>query len=267
MFKKFKAIICVILAVTSLSSCGKYAKLYETLDNMTLETVFPEIESSVASISDAKEYTLIQQKALSEAMVEAYKITDIETLREKHPDINRDKMMAELSNKRVLLNNDSIIAFRDNINILLEGVDEQDRISYIQKCVKEVEDFYLDYDKITDPDNDNHKVISKIFTTYAFSKNEFAKYIIIENAEKITKAATLTIEENAEEETSLRANITKNNQIIRAINEVFGGVNSDESYKTRINNANRKLLTKTLNSMSGMSQAEKDNILSQFEET
>ena len=36
------------------------------------------------------------------------------------------------------------------MNILLEDIDEQDRISYIQKCAKEVEEFYLDYDKITD---------------------------------------------------------------------------------------------------------------------
>ena len=267
MLKKINAIICVILAIISLSSCGKYGKLYETLDSLKIETVFPAVEISVSSISEAKEYAFIQQRALCEAMVEAYKITDIDTLRDKHPDINRNKMMSELSNKRVLLNNESIIAFRDNINILLENVDEQDRISYIQKCVKEVEDFYLDYDKITDPDNDNYKTISKIFTTYAFSRNEFAKYIIVENADKITEAATLTIEENAEEETSLRANITKNNQIIKAINEVLGGVNANENYRARINEANRKLLEKTLDSMSSMSQAERDSILRQFEET
>lgn len=267
MLRKIKAVACVILAVISLSSCGKYSKLYETLDSLVIETVFPEVDKSVENIEKAKSEVLLQQKALGEAMIEAYRITDIEVLREKHPDINRNKMMAELSNKRRLLNSDSVAVFEDNLNILLESVDEQDRFLYIQNCIEEVETFYQDYEEIIYFGKDNHKTLSKILTTYAFSKNDFAKYIIVENTEKMIEAATLTIEENSKEETSLRSNISKNNQIIRAINEIFSRVKVDESYKTRINDANRKLLTKTLNSISNMSKAERESILNQFEET
>ncbi len=264
---KIKAIICVILVVISLSSCGKYSKLYETLDSLVLETVFPQASGGAESIADAKDDVVLQQKALCEAMTEAYKLTDIESLRGKHPEINRNKMMAELSNKRQMMNYESEVAFIENMIVILEEVDEEDKNDYIRECLDEVKSFYRDYDRIVNADEKDYKIVSKIFVTYASSENNFAKQIFVENSDFITEAATLTIENNAEEDSSFRANIAKNNEIIKAINEVLGGVKGNENYRTRINRANKKLLEKTLDSMSSMSQADKDEILDQFEET
>ena len=266
MLKKISAIICVVLVVTSLTSCGKYAKLYETLDGLVVETVFPEANSGATTINDAQMSVYVQQKAFCEAMAEAYKLTDIESLRSKHPEINRNKMMAELSTKRQNMNDASAGTFVNNVNTILKNVDDSDKTSYISKCMEEAKAFYKDYDKLMKADYDDYKNVSKIFVSYAFSRNEFAKKVIVERADFITEAATLTIEENAEEDSSFRANISKNNEIIKAINEVLGGVSVNESYRTRINEANRRLLEKTLDSMSSMSQAERDAILNQFEE-
>lgn len=264
---KIKAIICVILVVISLSSCGKYSKLYETLDSLVLETVFPQASGGAESIADAKDDVVLQQKALCEAMTEAYKLTDIESLRGKHPEINRNKMMAELSNKRQMMNYESEVAFIENMIVILEEVDEEDKNDYIRECLDEVKSFYRDYDRIVNADEKDYKIVSKIFVTYASSENNFAKQIFVENSDFITEAATLTIENNAEEDSSFRANIAKNNEIIKAINEVLGGVKGNENYRTRINRANKKLLEKTLDSMSSVSQADKNEILAQFEET
>ncbi|MEE0944947.1 MAG: hypothetical protein UIM24_05820 [Clostridia bacterium] len=266
MLKKISAIICVVLVVTSLTSCGKYAKLYETLDGLVVETVFPEASSGATTIKQAGTSVYIQQKALCEAMAEAYNLTDIESLRSKHPEINRNKMMAELSTKRQYMNDTSASTFVENMNIILDKVDDGDKSLYISKCLEEVKGFYKDYDKLVKADADDYKNVSKIFVSYAFSKNELAKKVILEHSDFITEAATRTIEENAEEDSSFRANISKNNEIIKAINEVLGGVSANESYRTRINKANRKLLVKTLGSMRSMSQAERDSILKQFEE-
>lgn len=264
---KIKAIICIVLVAAALSSCGKYSKLYETLDGMVLETVFPKASGGAESISDAEEDVVLQQKALCEAMAEAYRLTDIDSLRSKHPEINRNKMMSELSNKRQMLNNESEGVFLENMLVILEDIDEEDKNAYILECLDEVKSFYIDYDRLVNADKEDYKIVSKIFVTYAFLENDFAKKIIVENSDFITEAATLTIENNAEEDSSFRANIAKNNEIIKAINEVLGGVKGNENYRTRINRANKKLLGKTLDSMSSMSQTERNSILNQFEET
>ncbi|MBS7297469.1 MAG: hypothetical protein KIG65_00120 [Eubacteriales bacterium] len=268
MFKKISIIILSILLTTTLTSCGKYGKLYETLDSIVIQTVFPEAISGATTFDEARESVYMQQKALCESMIESYNLTDVETLREQHAQINRNKMMSELSSKRQALNNASTELFIENLKVILENVDEKqlELNMYIDNCVDEVLEFYSDYDKLVNSDLDDFETISKVFVSYAFSKNNFAKSVIVEYTDKITEAATKTIEQNANAQASFRTNIAKNNEIIKAINEVLGGVNSNANYKKRINDANRKLLEKTLNSMSSMSQKERDAILSQFEE-
>lgn len=267
MFKKIGAAVCTILVLATLTSCGEYSKLYETLDAMAMQTEFPQAVSDATTLSEAKSAVIEQQKALCEAMTEAYNLTDIESLREEHQNINRNKMMSELSNKRRDLNAESTNLFAENMIIILENIDKEDKGEYIADYAEEVKEFYKDYDKLTHSDpEDDYETVSKIFVSYAFSDNVFAKSIISENYETVVEATTRTIEANANKEGSFRANITKNNELIRAINEVMGGVGEKESYKDRINKANRKLLEKTLSSMSSMSQAERDAILNQFEE-
>lgn len=267
MFKKIGAAVCAILVLATLTSCGKYSQLYETLDAMTMETEFPKAASDATTASEAEAAVIEQQRALSEAMSEAYRLTDVESLRKEHQDINKSKMMSELSKKRRDLNSESMETFSENMEIILENVEKDNKEMYITECEEEVKEFYRDYDKLINSDvEDDYDAISKIFLNYAFSDNEFAKSVIAENYKTVIKAAALTIEANANKEGSYRTNITKNNELIRAINEVIGEVEEKDIYRDRINKANRKLLEKTLSSMSNMSKAERDVILNQFEE-
>ncbi len=264
---RVKTVICAFVAVAMLSSCGKYSKLNKTLDAITVTNEFPLAMGGAYTLAEVEESVYFQQKALCDALAEAYEQTDIDTVREKHPEINRNKMMYQLSNRRQQLNVESNELFMDNVEIILEDVQDcKDKHAYTISRMEEAQSFYSDYGKLKSATEEDFQIVSKIFVSYAFSENSLAKRVIVEYRDLIVETATRMIEYNASRDEAYRANIAKNNEIIRAINEVLGGVSGNTSYRKRINDANRTLLEKTLNSMSSVSQSEKERILNQFEE-
>lgn len=265
MIRKLGALILTAGILATLTSCGKYSALYNELDAITAETVFPEAVSGRTELAQITEDVYAQQLALCEAYNEAYEKTDADGFLLRYADFEKNKVMSSLSKTRQELNDDSSNQFYMNMAVLLSDVtDCSNQEAYIEKRKLEAQSFCADYKTLINSTEEDFQTVNDIFVKYALGDNELVKKVFNDNMEMIMEASARSVEANAAADTEFRSNISKCNKTITALNEFYGGVTLEIS--KRINSSNKLLLKKLLQSMESVSKDERETMIRQLED-
>ncbi len=242
--KKVFFIFVMLVSVFLLTSCGEYDRFCDELDMLSIDLTLPEPRSGAKSTDDAKKDIYEQQSALSEAYWKAYKITETGDYPQRYIGIEKDKIISALSNARSRINYDSEVYFAANLKVILQDAQDVPNINaYMTKQIEETREFYRDFIKLRDYTEDDYKEVTAILVKYYESDNEFAKYTLEEKEQFVIECATLQIEENSKVTEGHSASLQKNNEIIIAVNELFGGVKRNTDHASRITKANKVLVS------------------------
>ncbi len=242
MIKKTFMIVCSLALMLTLSSCGKYGEFTEELDALKVENSFPTAVGGATEVEETVESIRQQQVSLSLAYNEAKKITDTELFVEVYDGISPDRMASELSKTRNRINNENNECFRQNLMVILENVNDCSNVeAYIEKRIEEVKGFYLQYIELQNLDENSFEEVTSIFVSHANGKNEFAKWALKQKEIMVAESATRSIEQNSNVVVGHSAKLQKNNEIVTALNVLFGGVRGDTDHMERIKTSNKKL--------------------------
>lgn len=262
--RKIISVFCIVLVIGLLSSCGKYGKVQNEIDEIKVENALPEANAGAVTLEEIKEAVYAQQLGLCSMYIDAYKQTDSEAFILKYPDLDKNKLLSLLNDAREDINKDNRQSFEENIAVLLTDVtDCTNMLAYVKKCEDEVIAFYDDYRKFNQASPEQYTVLCDILLKYFELGNSLADMFLQKNQEQFTEAAIAAIEKNAEATKDFRVSVNKNNEIIEVLNSVYGGVNSQGAQ--RINTANKALVVKLLNSMETLTDSERKSLLDQLE--
>ncbi len=267
MYRKIGALVCSLILAVLISSCGEHKEANADIASLEVHHSMPMAFSGSKTLEEASGKIYEQQISLCEAYFKTYQMTDIGLYSEKYPDASASKLMESLNNKRQELNGKIAEEFAENIGTILKNVtDCENKERYTQKCFDDARLFFNDYGKIVNASEEDFVKVTNVLVNYANANNDFALRVLKDNQEFVMAMAILDIEYNAKAEESFRANITKNNDTIDAINVVFGGLGDNKEYRDIVDEASMTLLVKLLDSVETMTEEERQYVIAQLEE-
>ena len=267
LLKRVLAVFLVAMALFSLSACGEKSSVFKEIDLIDAKYDFPEAKSDKRTIDSVSEYIKAQQNALLDAYVYNIQSTDIKLFENKVDENEKSALIPVLNSKRRELDKEAEKVFFDNLEVILENVydfENKEALSSVKR--DEVSEFSTDYIRIMNIENEDPDLIDKMVQDYIVLSNEFANEILRKNKDKIIDKVIMMIEGNSEATESFQTYISLNNESVKAINYLFGGVGENEEFRTRINDSNYRLLEKTIETMPGVTDAEKASMLAQLRE-
>lgn len=267
MYKKIGLLVCLLLTSVLITSCGGHKEANADISSLEYSCTLPEALGGKTTLEDVSEEVFAQQVSACEAYYEAYQITDVGKFTDKYPDVPTSRLIESLSNKRQEINSEISEKFIENMTVILKDVtDCKNKERYINNCLDDARLFANDYHRIVTATAADFVKINNILVNYAQSDNEFAIQVLKNHSDLVIETALLDIEHNAEAEESFRANITKNNDTIEAVNNIYGGFGGGKENKRRVNDASMKLLKKLLDSVETMTEYERRDVIKQLEE-
>lgn len=267
MLKKLLAVFLVVISVFSLTACGETSSVFREIEDIEAKFDFPEAKSDKYTIDSVSGYVKAQQDALLKAYVYNIESTDIKLFKNKIEEDRISSLIRELNKKRMKLNEQVEEIFFSNMEVILENVtDFENKEAFMTVKRNEVLEFSTDYIRILNIDSEPPDLIDKMVQDYIVISNEFANGILRENKDKIIDKVILMVEENSKATESFQTYINLNNESVKAINYLFGGVGENVEFRTRINDSNYRLLEKTIEAMPDVSEADKESMLAQLRE-
>lgn len=248
-----------------LSGCADYDSIKTSLADITIDNVMEEVDEDASYRSLAEIDDLVYEEQLAACVMysDAYKKTYYKDYAEESH--NEEKVAELCTNRRHEVNTDIEIAFAINIYRLLQDVRDCSNIdAYVVKTHKDVLDFYDIYDKYLNGDDPDGALVDMALE-YADRSNILALTFLADVKPEVCRAALNKIEENADNDKDLRVYINLNNEIISALNTLYGAV--PEEYAERITKINTSLAKKLLMSMETLTEDEKKDLLEQLEPT
>ena len=128
----------------------------------------------------------------------------------------------------------------------------------MEKAYDNVLTFYDAYNKYMTDDNKDVN-LTNILLNYNERRNVLAHSFLARHEKEVFKAAVAVIEGNAAADDEFRFYVNKNNLIINALNDEFGGV--PKEYAERITAASTKLAINLVNSLSSLTDKERKELL------
>lgn len=255
-------LICCALLTSLLSGCANYDDITASLDNVTITNTLPKVseDASYRYLEEIDELVYEQQLNACTMYADSYK----ETYYQQFEDGERksDRIAYMCTEKRNDINTEIEIAYAVNIYRLLQDVtDCSNPDAYVVKTHKDVLDFYDLYDEYVNGDDPQQTLIDILLEYYERS-NILAFTFLGENDTRVFQAALAKIEENASTEEEFRFYVNENNNIITALNEVYGGVPSE--YADKMSELNTALAEKLLMSLDGITEEERLKLLEQL---
>ncbi len=267
MFKKILICFIVATALLTLTSCGETGSVFKEIEEIEARFNFPEAKGDKYLIDSAAGYIKAQQDALLRAYVYNMQSTDIKLFENKIEEESRGALLPELNKKRMELNKLAEEVFFSNMEVILENVvDFENKEAFSNVKRNEVFEFSTDYIRILNIENEEPDLIDKMVQDYIVLSNSYANEILRENKDAIIEKVILMIEKNSEATESFQTYINLNNESVKAINHLFGGVGENDEFRTRINDSNYILFEKTIESMPDLTAKEKESMLAQLRE-
>ena len=264
MRKTIKMLLGTLFIVLITSSCGSVSRMKDVFDEITIETVFSEPATGFTSMEEIGDAVYEQQLMLCEAYCETYEKTGYGLYENKFRDVTKSKIMSELNNARYRLNNECVQKFAMNLTVILEEVtDCENKNAYITKRRNEVLEFYQDYREFNLARGNVAAKRSAMLLKYFEKKNEFAVAFLKNHKQEFIDACVEVIEQNSEKSDDLRKYVLENNNIIKALNELFDGTTKEMAKK--VNAANRKLAERILKTRGELTDEEKEAILNEID--
>ena len=267
LLKKILACFLVAVAMFSLAACGETNSVFEEIEEIEAKLEFPEAKSDKYTLNGTYPYVIAQQDALLDAYVYNIQLTDIKLFEKEAAPDERVALISLLNKKRAELDEFAEEKFFANMEIILENVVNCEyREEYILEKKEDVEEFAPDYVRLLNIENEKPDIFDKMIQNYITHSNPYAANILRENKEAIIDKAIVMIEKNAQATESFQAYISLNNETVKGINYLFGGVGENVEFRQRINDSNYKLLEKTIEAMPDVTDEEKAMMLAQLRE-
>ncbi len=248
------------------SGCSDKSSLKSELENVKLTMELPPVTNEGSTrLADIDDDVYQQQLAACEMYYEAYDITRTSDYAEKYKDEVKEKRVGYYCNKRRKeLQLDIATQLNDNVYVMVKSVEDCGNISaYLKRVNSDAEtfyDYYADY-RYSDDEED---ALCDILITFYEKSNVLAFCFMAEHQEDIVDAAVNAIVSNSRATDSLNMYIAKNNELIKALNTVYGGVSTE--YSEVITTANVALARKLLESDNDLSEADIDTLMRQLGE-
>lgn len=260
--------LCLIMAVLTLlaSGCTDTTAIQAELSAVELSYELPYVyEENCDRLEEADEAVYEQQLAACEMYYEAYDITRTPDFIEKYENNLSEEKIAFLCNqRRKQLQLDIATALHDNIYLMVKNVEDCDNIpAYMKRVNADAVNFYDYYAKYMYSDNPAD-ALCDILVVFYERTNILAFMFLDENQDEVIDAAMSKIEEHAQATDNLNMYISKNNDLIKALNTVYGGVSEREA--GQIARSNAKLARKMLEDDNDLSEDRIDELMYQLGE-
>lgn len=266
-FSSYLACFALIITVAGLSGCKKNNLIKQELEHVSLSQELPSVTDTIyTKLIDADENVYEQQIAACELYSEAYQITKTVDFVEKYKDTVKKKMVAYYCNsRRKELQEKITTGLHDNVYTLVKNVNDCTNMSAYLKRVNfdtvEFYDYYTDYINSLDTD----KALCRILTCFYERNNILVFHFLDEHKEEVILAAINVIQNNSQAEENLNVYILKNNNIIDALNAVYGGIPTE--YAQVVTDSSICLSRKMLEENKKLSAEDIDKLMQQLGES
>lgn len=259
--RKLFILAAALISLFTISGCSDYSEIEAELNRVTIENKLPEVSGSYASMEDAEDAVYEQQIAACEMLSDSYLKTNAKTYTENFRG-NEKRVAESCNNKRNEINADIMTLYSNNIYKIMEDVGDCENVdAYVSKTRANVDTFYDEYYHYKTADNQD-VALTDILVYYYDRRNILAKSFLARNEKKVFDASLAVIEGNAQTDDEFRFYINKNNTIIKALNEIFGGV--PKEYAEKISAAGDKLAINLLNSLESLSERERKALIEEM---
>ena len=263
--KSIKLCLACFASVLLLAGCSK-SDLKADLKNARLSNELPQVTADKARyLSEADDAVYEQQLAACELYYEAYENTNTSDYKEIYKDKIKPERIAYYCNERRMeLNLDISTQLHDNVYEIIKLVEDCDNFqAYLDRVefdAKSFSDYYAEYLYSDDTD----KALCKILKTFYERSNILAFMFMSEHEEEFVDAALGRIIENSAMNSDYSMYISENNELIKALNTVYGGV--DGEYVSIITDVHTKLIRKMLEHDSDLDEESINTLMAQLGE-
>lgn len=266
MIKKLMLLAVSGLLILFTAGCRESADLKNELAGVRLSLELPAVQRTECKyLMQADDEVYEQQIAACEMYDEAYTLTDSAAYREKYGrKIKTNKLRNICYERRQQLNLDIATALNDNVRAMIYSVEDCDNIgAYLKRVNYDAENFFDYYVKYKNAGRDI-KPACRILTSFYERSNILAFRFMKENKDDIIDCAVQQIIKNSRETEDLTMYIADNNELIKALNAVYGGVPSE--YVEIINVSEFDLVRRMLEENIRLSEEDIDKLMIQLGE-
>ena len=260
---KRKLLITAASLVTLMlfTGCSDYGDVERELNEIKIENRLPKVgNEKYRTMEEAEDAVYAQQIAACEMLSDVTEKTDSRNFEGYSG--NAKRIAERCNNKRNEVALDIKGRYVENIYAIMEDVKDCPNVdAYVSKTYLNVETFYDEYRNYQMADNTD-LALTDILVYYYDRTNVLAKSFLTRNEDDVYEASVAVIEGNAQADENYRFYINKNNLIIKALNEIYGGVSAE--YAERINNAGNKLAMNLLNSLESLSEKERKLLMDEM---
>ena len=261
--------LCTVLGVLLLviSGCGNSkGALKGELKDVSLTKELPAVRiTDCHYLREIDEAVYEQQIAACEMYNEAYSLTKTSDFKEKYKDVNKKNVAQYCQSRRQELQLDIATQLNDNVYEMIKTVEDCSNISaYLKRVNYDAVNFYDYYTAyINAPSRDNAAACRMLMSFYE-RNNILAFRFMGENKDDIIEKAVDQIIANSHQTEDLNKYISINNELVRALNTVYGGVPSE--YADTVTKANIRLVRRLLEEDNELSSDDIDKLMRQLGE-
>lgn len=262
-----RLLLCLSCAfmLVMISGCADYGYVDDALDKITIEDILPEAEDGgYSSLEEAADAVYEQQLAACKMYAECYEKTYYQQYLGNGKKLKEDKTAHICSTFRREVNTEIYDSLKYNINKIIKDCEEESKSAFPIKVNNDVLGFYDAYSRYLNAESkeDELQNLCGILVNFAQRRNILALSFLERNKSKVYEAAAEIIEGNAETDDEYRYYLNKNNNIVSALNDVYGGVSA--KYADRINKATNKLSINLVNSMDTLTDSERSKLMDEL---
>ncbi len=264
--KRIKLCFVCLISILCLTGCGSRSNLKEELSDVRLSADLPEVSvEKCRYLEEADDAVYEQQIAACELFYEAYDITRTSDFREVYKGKVKPERIAYYCNeRRKELNLDISTQLHDNVYKIIKGVENCGNTdAYLNRVEYDTLTFYDYYAEYINAD-DTEEVICKILKTFHERSNILAFSFMSQHEDEFVDAALERIVKNSGVSSEYNVYISENNELIKALNTVYGGVKGE--YASIITEANTRLIRKMLENDSDLDEDSINSLMSQLGE-
>ena len=268
MTRRLKLFTVLCLFVCFLSGCGSdKSALKSALSNVELTHELPEVEIvGCRYLREADDAVYEQQIAACEMYYEAYELTETNAYKKVYKKGLKTKNVAYYCNKRRQeLQLDIATQLNDNVYEMIKSVEDCENITaYLQRVNYDVVNFYDYYMAYMRADDGDNSPACRMLMYFYERNNVLAFRFMGEHKDEIIEMAVETIVENSHKTEEHNKYISINNELIKALNTVYGGVSASDG--EIITMANIELVRHLLEEDNELDNATIDKLMQQLGE-
>ena len=264
--KRIKLFVLCSAILLFICGCSDKSELKTELEKIKISSELPSVYTTDARyLEDIDEEVYEQQLAACEMYIEAYELTKTTDFIGKYKSqIDEGRVGYFCNKRRKELQLDIATQLHDNIYVMVRNVEDCDNISaYLKRVNYDVVNFYDYYNEFINS-GDEEKALLKILLTFYEKTNILAFRFLDEYKEDIMMSALNKVESNLYAKDSLNMYIAENNELIKALNAVYGGVPS--VYAEELTRANLSLARRMLEGDNDLSEDKIDALMEQLGE-